>query len=60
MSNVFKLIGSVLKDEEGAAMTEYVVLLGIIAAAMVTILTNFSGVLQGKFAAVCTALGSTC
>jgi Flp pilus assembly pilin Flp len=41
-------------------MTEYVVLLGIIAAAMVTVLTAFSGVLQGKFTAICTALGSTC
>ena len=60
MSNVLKLLDALRKDEEGAAMAEYVVLLGVIAAAMVTILANFSGVLQSKFSAVCTALGSTC
>jgi Flp pilus assembly pilin Flp len=49
-----------MKDEQGVAMTEYVVLLGIIVAAMVTVLTSFSGVLQGKFTALCAALGSTC
>jgi pilus assembly protein Flp/PilA len=57
---VLKLLDALRKDEEGAAMAEYVVLLGVIAAAMVTILANFSGVLQSKFSAVCTALGSTC
>lgn len=60
MSNVLKLLDALRKDEDGAAMAEYVVLLGVIAAAMVTILANFSGVLQSKFSAVCTALGSTC
>jgi Flp pilus assembly pilin Flp len=57
---MLKLLDALRRDEEGAAMVEYVVLLGVIAAAMVTILANFSGVLQSKFAAVCTALGSTC
>ena len=60
MLKVLKLLDALRKDEEGAAMAEYVVLLGVIAAAMVTILANFSGVLQSKFSAVCTALGSTC
>ena len=60
MSKMLKLLDALRRDEEGAAMVEYVVLLGVIAAAMVTILANFSGVLQSKFAAVCTALGSTC
>jgi pilus assembly protein Flp/PilA len=60
VSNLLRLLDSLRNDEEGAAMTEYVVLLGIIAAGMVTVLTAFSGVLQSKFAAICTALGSTC
>ena len=60
MSNLLRLLDSLRNDEEGAAMTEYVVLIGIIAAAMVTVLTAFSSVLQSKFTAICTALGSTC
>jgi pilus assembly protein Flp/PilA len=60
VSKVLKLLDAVRRDENGAAMAEYVVLLGVIAAAMVTLLANFSGVLQSKFSAVCTALGSTC
>ena len=60
VSKVFKVLNEVRKDEDGAAMAEYVVLLGIIAAAMVTLMVNFSTVLQGKFTAVCTALNGTC
>ena len=60
MSKVFKLLNDVRKDEEGAAMAEYVVLLGIITVALVGIMTTFSGVLGGKFTAICNALGSTC
>jgi pilus assembly protein Flp/PilA len=60
VSKILKLLNTLRKEEDGAAMAEYVVLLGVIAAAMVTLLANFSGVLQSKFSAVCTALGSTC
>ena len=47
-------------DESGAAMAEYVVLLGLIVGALVLVVTNFSNVLQGKFTAVCAALGGAC
>jgi pilus assembly protein Flp/PilA len=60
VSKVFKLLNDVRKDEEGAAMAEYVILLGIIAVALVTIMGTFSNVLAGKFTAACVALGSTC
>ena len=60
MSKVFKLLNEVRKDEEGAAMAEYVVLLGVIVGALILVITNFTTVLQGKFTTVCTALGGTC
>lgn len=60
MSKVWKLLNDFRNDEQGAAMAEYVVLLGLIVGALVLVITNFAGVLQGKFTAVCAALGGTC
>ncbi len=60
MSKAIKLLNDVRKDEEGAAMAEYVILLGIIAVALVTVMGTFSTVLGTKFTAACVALGSTC
>jgi Flp pilus assembly pilin Flp len=61
---VSKKIKNLLKDlrddEGGAAMAEYVVLLGLIVGALVLVVTNFSNVLQSKFSSVCAALGGTC
>ncbi len=48
------------RDENGAAMAEYVVLLGLIVGALVLVVTNFSNLLQSKFTAVCAALGGAC
>jgi Flp pilus assembly pilin Flp len=56
----FRLLKDVRKDEVGAAMAEYVVLLGLIVGALILVITKFTGVLQGKFAAVCAALGGSC
>ena len=47
-------------DEQGAAMAEYVVLLGLVVGALVLVITNFTNVLQHKFTAVCAALGGSC
>lgn len=47
-------------DEQGAAMAEYVVLLGLVVGALVLVVTNFTDVLQHKFTAVCAALGGSC
>jgi len=54
------MLKDVRKDEVGAAMAEYVVLLGLIVGALILVITKFTGVLQGKFAAVCAALGGSC
>jgi Flp pilus assembly pilin Flp len=55
-----KLVDKMRKDEEGAAMAEYVVLLGLIVGVLVLVITNFADVLHGKFTAVCSALGGAC
>jgi Flp pilus assembly pilin Flp len=55
-----RLFDDFCKDESGAAMAEYVVLLGLIVGAMVVVITNFSNLLQSKFTAVCAALGGAC
>lgn len=60
MTKIVKLLKSVGKDEDGAAMAEYVVLLGLIVGALVFVITNFANVLQSKFASVCAALGGSC
>jgi Flp pilus assembly pilin Flp len=60
VSKIVKLLKSVSKDEDGAAMAEYVVLLGLIVGGLVFVITNFTTVLQGKFASVCASLGGSC
>lgn len=60
MSNVWKMLKRFCNDEQGAAMAEYVVLVGLIVGAMVLVVSNFADVLQHKFAAVCTSLGGSC
>jgi Flp pilus assembly pilin Flp len=60
MSSVYRLFNRLRRDEEGAAMAEYVVLLGVIVAALVLVVTNFSNLLQSKFTAVCASLGGVC
>jgi Flp pilus assembly pilin Flp len=54
------LFNDIRNDQVGAAMAEYVVLLGLIVGALVLVVTNFSNVLQSKFSSVCAALGGTC
>jgi Flp pilus assembly pilin Flp len=60
LAKVWKKLKDCCSDEQGAAMAEYVVLLGLIVGALVLVITNFAGVLQHKFAAICTALGGSC
>jgi pilus assembly protein Flp/PilA len=57
---LLRLVDRFRKDEEGAAMAEYVVLLGLIVGVLVLVVTNFAGVLHTKFTAVCSALGGAC
>jgi Flp pilus assembly pilin Flp len=60
MLRIQRLLKRVGADEKGAAMAEYVVLLGVIVGALVLVVTNFAGLLQAKFASVCAALGGSC
>jgi pilus assembly protein Flp/PilA len=64
VSEVLKLLNEVRKDEEGAAMAEYVVLLGIITVALVGVMGLFATQIKNKFDAVCATLtgtsGGTC
>jgi pilus assembly protein Flp/PilA len=60
VSKVCKLLNTFRKDEDGAAMAEYVVLLGLIVGTLVFVITNFAGVLQSKFTSVCASLGGSC
>ena len=46
------------KDEEGAALVEYVVLLGILLAASLVIMGTIGGQITGIFTAVSTALAA--
>lgn len=60
MAKIFKLLDKVRKDDDGAAMAEYVVLLGLIVGVLVLVVTKFADVLHTKFTGVCAALGGTC
>ena len=40
-----------LRDEEGASMAEYALLIGLIVVAMITVLSTFQGKLAGTFTA---------
>lgn len=60
MTKVWQFLADFYQDQQGAAMAEYVVLLGLIVGALVLVITNFTDVLQHKFTAVCAALGGTC
>jgi Flp pilus assembly pilin Flp len=57
---ILKLLNRVRKDDDGAAMAEYVVLLGLIVGVLVLVVTKFADVLHTKFTAVCAALGGAC
>lgn len=60
VSKVRKRLKDCCSDEQGAAMAEYVVLLGLIVGVLVLVITNFTNVLEHKFTTVCAALGGTC
>ena len=60
VAKLLKLLNEARTDERGAAMAEYVVLLGLIVGVLVLVVTNFADVLHTKFTAVCSALGGAC
>lgn len=56
MSKFLKLLDRLRRDEQGASMAEYVVLLGVITAGVIAVITAFAGQLTAKFNAVCNSL----
>jgi pilus assembly protein Flp/PilA len=61
MSKMFKLLSEVLKDEEGAAMVEYALLVGLIAVVALIAVTGLGTAVSSKLSTACTSLGgATC
>ncbi len=59
MSKVLKLISAVRKDEEGAALVEYALLIGLIAVVCIIVITQLGLAVSGKLNTACTSLGGT-
>jgi pilus assembly protein Flp/PilA len=61
MSKALKLLNQVRKDEEGAALIEYTILLGIIAVAVIGFATTISGWINTQWSTLCGKLtGASC
>ena len=59
MSKPLKLISAVRRDEEGAALVEYALLVGLIAMVCIVTTTNLGLALSGKLSSACTSLGGS-
>jgi pilus assembly protein Flp/PilA len=59
MSKALKLINAVRKDEEGAALVEYALLIGLIAVVCIIAVTQLGQAVSGKLFAACSSLGGT-
>ena len=46
-------------DEEGATMVEYALMVALIAAALVTVVTNLKTAISGKFTSVSTTISGS-
>jgi pilus assembly protein Flp/PilA len=61
MSKALKLINAVRKDEEGAALVEYALLVGLIAVVCIIAVTQLGLAVSGKLSSACASLGgATC
>lgn len=60
MSKAWKLVRKLRQDEEGAALIEYSILVGIIAAGTIAAVTVVGGWIGGRWTILCTALGTSC
>lgn len=59
MSKFVKLINAVRKDEEGAALVEYALLIGLIAVVCIIAVTQLGLAVSGKLNTACLSLGGT-
>jgi pilus assembly protein Flp/PilA len=58
MVKFVKLINQVRKDEDGTALLEYAILLGIIAVAAIGWLTGLGAWVTNQFSGLCNSLGT--
>jgi pilus assembly protein Flp/PilA len=56
MVKFVKLLNEVRKDEDGTALLEYSILLGIIAVGAIGYISGLGGWVQAQFSAVCSNL----
>jgi pilus assembly protein Flp/PilA len=59
MSKVLKLVSAVGKDEEGAALVEYALLIGLIAVVCLVVLTQLGHSISGRMLTACSSLGGS-
>jgi pilus assembly protein Flp/PilA len=57
MPNVLKLLNAVRKDEAGAALVEYGLLVGLIAVVCIIATTQLGYAVSGKLSTACASLG---
>jgi pilus assembly protein Flp/PilA len=57
MSNALKSMNAFRKDEEGAALVEYALLVGLIAVVCVVATTQLGFAVSGKLSTACTSMG---
>lgn len=58
MSKLMTVAKRFHQDEDGAAMVEYSILIGIIAAASILAILAIGAWVHGRFAGLCTAMSS--
>lgn len=59
MSKMLKLLNAVRKDEEGAALVEYALLIGLIAVVCIVVVTALGSAVSSKLSTACSSLGGT-
>jgi pilus assembly protein Flp/PilA len=57
VSKALKLIDAVRKDQDGAALVEYALLIGLIAVVCIVAVTQLGAAVSGKLYAACVSLG---
>jgi len=61
MVRVVKLLNQVRKDEDGTALLEYSILIGIVAVAAIAYITGIGNWAKLQFSTMCASLaGATC
>jgi Flp pilus assembly pilin Flp len=55
----FALVKRFAREERGASLVEYAVLIGLVTALLVTAIGTLSGQIQGAFTAIATVIGNS-